>query len=543
MAVEFSARSRQQFIDQAEGEVYDLFIIGGGINGAGIARDAASRGMKVFLAEASDFASGTSSKSSKLIHGGIRYLENYEFHLVFEALSERSLLFEIAPHLVHPLEFMFPLYKGARVGMNLMGLGMWLYDALSLFQAPELHKRFAPSEAVAFNPSIKADGLLGAYSYYDAYMDDDRLVLESLRSAAGFGAALVNFAKVTKIKFPEDGSQLPHYLVSVLDTKTNVAKTVQCKHICSCLGPWTDEILGEFVPKWQDILRPTKGIHLTFHKDKLPLNSAVVMTDKDRIVFAIPRNEMTIIGTTDTDYQNSPSKVRAEKEDIDYLLRVANEYFPKFALSRDKIISTYAGVRPLVRDDAGTSGKTSREHSILSPTKGLTVVAGGKYTTYRKIAEQTVDKILKSFSLEEKIQFRQPQTRLALDPEITGDGYKNAIDEAPFVQHPTLSQSEILELVLRHGAHAFELLNRFPNHTYWQIETIFTLETSMCLHFVDFMTRRTPLFLADTQHGIQFSDQILAVFADFYSLSPEQISRERQTYLDLVKAEAQLLQS
>ncbi|MCB0371328.1 MAG: FAD-dependent oxidoreductase, partial [Bdellovibrionales bacterium] len=234
---------------------------GGGITGAGVARDAASRGLKVILIEANDFASGTSSRSSKLIHGGIRYLENLEFHLVFEALSERKLLFELAPHLVHPLRFLLPLYKGQRVGMFKMGLGMWLYDCLSLFEAPQMHEHLNKFETQERIPGINNNQLSGSYEYSDAYMDDDRLVHETLRSAHQFGAHCLSYVKATGVEFKNQQKEIQ--FIECVDKETNHSFKIKAKHFVSTVGPWTDELAKIIVPHWNNIMRLSKGVHLT----------------------------------------------------------------------------------------------------------------------------------------------------------------------------------------------------------------------------------------------------------------------------------------
>ncbi|MCB0309518.1 MAG: glycerol-3-phosphate dehydrogenase/oxidase, partial [Bdellovibrionales bacterium] len=396
MNKEFSAETRQKNIKNLSDQVFDLLIIGGGINGAGIARDAASRGLTVALVEMNDFASGTSSRSSKLIHGGLRYLENLDFHLVFEALSERAKLFEIAPHLVHPLRFLVPLYKTGRVGPFKMGLGMWLYDVLALFDTPKMHCYYSSQEAIQRVPVLKPTLLNGAFEYSDAYMDDDRLVIETLRSANEAGAVAVNYVSAKQPLVNDQGELTGFECVDLMsDSKFNV----KARHIVSTVGPWTDQIGNKVYSDWKPIMRPSKGVHLTFSKEDFQIPCAVVMAAEQRIVFAIPRNEMVIVGTTDTDFKEDPSSIKTERKDVEYLLNVINDYFPGVQVTEEKIISSYSGVRPLVDDGAASEGKTSREHTIKTDKKRhFTYVAGGKYTTYRLIAEQAVDSILEDFS-------------------------------------------------------------------------------------------------------------------------------------------------
>lgn len=509
----FSFESRTQYISDLQEEYFDLVIIGGGITGAGVARDASLRGMRVALVESNDFASGTSSRSSKLVHGGIRYLENREFKLVFEALSERQKLFQIAPHLVHPLRFMIPLYRGGRVGMALMGLGMWLYDALSLFQAPQLHERLDPGECMRRLPSLQGKDLLGGYVYSDAYMDDDRLVFETLRSAHAAGAKAVSYVLASGAKFDEKGQVSG---VECTDKFTGKKFVVNGKHIVSTVGPWTD-LVGELFQKdWSKILRPTKGVHLTFEKKRLPLSSAVVMGAEKRIVFGIPRHEMVIVGTTDTDFSGDPSAVAVTADDVHYLLGVIAEYFPGAQIKKEDIVAAYAGVRPLVQDHSESEGKTSREHTIFTSQQKVTYVAGGKYTTYRLMAEQIVAETLQYFSIEDKVRFNQGYSETPLNPLVTVEaiGQKaNAIDCILALKDWTQAQAEVF--FDRHGGEAMRIISRYSSHQELiELEALHAIDQTMCFHLVDFYTRRFPLFLAEPDHGASVLDLVINVFAE-----------------------------
>lgn len=510
----FSFYDRQAALAAFKSEDFDLLIIGGGITGAGAARDAAMRGMKVALVEARDFASGTSSRSSKLIHGGIRYLENMEFKLVFEALNERTKLFEMTPHLVHPLRFMIPLYEDSRVGMFKMGLGMWLYDALALFQAPEMHERLNARESLERMSALKSQGLKGSYVYSDAYMDDDRLVHETLRSAHEHGARCANYIKAEKVKRDETGK-----IVAVVcrDQLSGQEHTIKAQHIISSVGPWTDELGSHIYEKWKNVLRPTKGIHLTFPKGRLPLTSAVVMGAEkgSRIVFGIPRHEMIIIGTTDTDYKGSPEDVVATEEDVRYLLKVIDEYFPGAQITKDDIIASYAGVRPLVADGSASEGKTSREHVIWSESDGITFVAGGKYTTYRLMASQVVDECLKYFSTERQIQFKSANTATPLNEWTGPEAYQEALMTFEHWPSEHCSWEEKKLLAERYGLEAQSLMEKYwSTHSYWEIEAEEAIENTMCISLVDFYARRVPLVLAEADHGLGHLDKVAGIFAD-----------------------------
>ncbi len=541
---------RQLSLSNFRNKTYDLLIIGGGIVGAGIARDAASRGMSVALVEKNDFAYGTSSRSSKLIHGGIRYLENKEFGLVFEALSEREKLYEIAPHLVHPLRFVLPVYKDSRVGMGLMSLGMWLYDILSLFQSP-FHERLSPQKSLDHMPLLKSNGLEGAFIYSDAYMDDDRLVIETLRSACSFGADVANYVEALDWSHEVDknGTLIYHQIkVKNLEPANDFDKAksnfqIKAKHVVSCVGAWTDSVAPHFDPHWKKQLRPTKGIHITLKKDRLPLKDAVVMAvDKEnRIVFGIPRHDMIIIGTTDTDFKGELDGVVATKDDIQYLLKIVGEYFPGAQLTEKDIIATYAGIRPLVDDGSKTEGKTSREHKIISNTKlGITFVMGGKYTTYRKMSQDVVETILKCFDIESKVKFCNSKTNEALNPLCTVD----QLDKAKYLAQSWsqifhLQLNEVSFLVERHGMEAEEILKfgKLNKLSMWEVELHHAVRNTMCLHLVDFFTRRTPLFLAEKNHGIELAEILALHMQNELNWSESQRNDEKNKLVDHIRHE------
>lgn len=505
---------RLKIIQKMEQETYDLVIVGGGINGAGVARDAASRGMKVALVEASDFASGTSSRSSKLIHGGIRYLENKEFGLVFEALSERSILFKMAPHMVHPLRFLLPLYKGSRVGMFKMGLGMWLYDALSLFRAPKLHERLTAKKSVERISILEPKNLLGSYVYSDAYMDDDRLVIETLRSADNMGADLISYARAVGASFDKEKVSA----IECEDVLTGKKFVVRGIHFVSTVGPWTDRLGKTLLKDWKTILRPSKGVHITLTKDKLPLPCAMVMATEDerRIVFGIPRHEMIIIGTTDTDFKDSPENVKTTKEDVDYLLHVINQYFPG-AVKKKDIVASYAGVRPLIDDGSQTESKTSREHVIISDPRNITFVAGGKYTTYRLMAEQTVNSALKTFDPANKKEFKASNTKKPLNPKVNVESFrKNNLLVQSLLKRVHFLEEEVRVLVDRHGAEASDIVEQYYSPVQkspWEMEAGFAIDNCMCGKLIDFYLRRSPLILSRLDHGIGLIEPLSIVFS------------------------------
>ena len=456
---------RKKQTSEAESSYFDLVIIGGGITGAGIARDASGRLMKVALLEKGEFASGTSSKSSKLIHGGIRYLERLEIGLVLESLRERAILFEIAPHLVHPLPFVVPIYKKSRIGMNKMSVGMCLYDLLAFCGGGSLavHQRLNVKQTL-YQVPLKQKDLLGSFIYLDAYTDDRLLTIETMASAQRQGALCLQDAFVEKAILKNNQCEA----VQVRCAKTNKQFVVRAKHFVGALGPWIDIFGQKNFAKWETSLFPTKGVHIILKKEKLNINHAVVVPDdkNSRIIFVIPRDDFLLVGTTESKYQEDPNEVKVLPEDVDYLLTQCINYFPKMKATQKDIIGAYAGVRPLVKkDNKLTSTHVSRRHKIWTDRqslKNVTFVAGGKLTTYRKIALDVVDHILKTFPLEDRLGFTHSRTLEPLNPRITVAQIQKALQMIPIWSKETGESAEHLQkLVYRYGMETEDILNSY----------------------------------------------------------------------------------
>lgn len=376
------------------GDGFDLLIIGGGITGCGAARDAARRGLRACVVEMEDLASGTSSRSSKLVHGGLRYLEQGEFQLVFEAVSERRVLQDIAPHLVNPLGFLFPVFKTSRRGVFTINMGMWVYDGLALFRSPRRHRKLSKAQIKKEYPLLDDQHLKGALLYYDCATDDARLTLETALDAESQGAAILTHTKVITLNRGEGGRLVG---ARVQNQLTGEVRDIRANAIINATGPWTDKTRALRGGEAPPLLKPTKGVHLVVDATRLPVGTAVVhFHPKDgRVLFVIPWGDRTYIGTTDTFYEGDPSEVCADKADIDYLLDAANHYFPAAALRYADVISTWAGLRPLIAPpDAASASAVSREHEIRVDPDGLITIAGGKLTTYRRMAAQVVEESL-----------------------------------------------------------------------------------------------------------------------------------------------------
>jgi glycerol-3-phosphate dehydrogenase len=374
---------------------YDVLVVGGGITGTGIARDAALRGLRTALVEQDDFASGTSSRSSRLIHGGVRYLEHRHFHLVFEASRERRTLLRIAPHLVTPLRFVWPVYQGARVPGWKLGAGLLLYDALSLWRNVARHRRLSASAVLIREPRLEAHGLTGGAEYYDAATDDARLTLANALAADQAGATVVNHAAVRGVVRDADGwvsgARVHH-------TLTGEEIEVAAEVVVNATGPWTDEIRRLADPESPRTVRGSKGVHIAVPAERVGNRGAVTLLSAldGRVMFVLPAGHHTIIGTTEAEARAGPGEVRASVSDVEYLLESANAAFPHAHLTREDVVSAWAGIRPLAAA-AQTRGEdpagASREHAITTDPSGMLTVTGGKLTTYRAMAAEVVDAV------------------------------------------------------------------------------------------------------------------------------------------------------
>ncbi len=372
----------------------DLLVVGAGINGAAIAHLAAGAGARSALLEKGDFAGGTSSKSTKLLHGGIRYLENLEFDLVQESLKERHIQWQAAPHLVKPLSFIIPVYRHDPRPLWMMKAGVWLYDFLSGRCRIGAHRALSVDEILALAPGIQADGLVGGVEYFDAQMDDARICLENALMADAKGAAVANYVEV--VDFIKDGRGKA-VGVKAKDLLGGNLLEIRAKTLIVTAGPWADALIRLDQPQAVGRLRLTKGVHIVY-EDQIAPSAFLLQSRSDRrIFFVIPFKGHSLIGTTDTDDQQGPEKVRADEADIRYLLQEASRVFPHIRFDPSKIITTFAGLRPLVADQ-GHPSRVSRKHSIECSSSGIWFVMGGKYTTYRAIAEEAIQKAMPHLS-------------------------------------------------------------------------------------------------------------------------------------------------
>ncbi|MGH7531177.1 MAG: glycerol-3-phosphate dehydrogenase [Gemmatimonadales bacterium] len=505
----FSHQSRAAALAAMAAQPVDVLVIGGGITGAGIARDAALRGFRTALVDKADFGGGTSSHSSRLIHGGIRYLEHAQFRLVFEASRERRVLLRVAPHLVRPLRFLFPVYRGARVPAWKLRAGMWLYDLLAAFRNVKRHRWLGARQARRLVPGLRDRGLAGAALYYDAQVDDARLVLATVRAAARAGALVANYAAVTSLLKP-DGRVRG---ATVRDATSGETRYVRALTVVNAGGPWVDAIRRLDDDTAPPLLRPTKGAHVAVARARLGAAAAdgreqgvTLFSPIDgRVFFVLPWRGLSYVGTTDTDAEESPDAVRVTAADVTYLLRSANAAFPDAHLTPADVISVWAGLRPLLREDgAGAApSQVSREHRVVESPHGLITMAGGKLTTYRVMARDAVDRV--AARLREMdgrpLAAAPPTDRLPLPGGEAAD--LDVLVESARARG--VSEGVARHLVAHYGSEAAAVLNLVdreralgaaivPGRPEIWAEVTHAVEREMALRVQDVLIRRLHLF-------------------------------------------------
>jgi glycerol-3-phosphate dehydrogenase len=527
---------------------YDIVVIGGGITGTGIARDAALRGLHVALFEKGDYASGTSSKSSKLVHGGLRYLEHGEIGLVFESVSERRVQTRVAPHLVRPLPFLIPIYKGAKPGLEMMNFGLWIYDSLALFRAPRIHKTFRGTRAaLELEPALRAEGLRGALEYYDCNTDDARLVLENALDARVLGAACHTYTEVTRFERQADGRISG---VHVRDRLTGAARLVTSRVVILAAGAWTDEMIARFeIPIERPVLRRTKGVHIVVPRERLPLARAITLISPidHRVMFAIPWRERTVLGTTDTDFVGTADEVAADAADVAYLCESGNGVFPDAHLTPADVISTWAGLRPLIAAPPNVDeSDVSREHEVFTRTDGLVIIAGGKLTTYRRMARQAVGETLKLMDqLGETVVVKKlstkgrplPGAEGLPQPDLEGVAaigrllmadFQLDVDTATHLCGVYGARATLLATRIAVDPALGERLDRELPYVWAEIEFAATHDLARTVE--DVLARRVPLLLVSRDQGLGVSERVADLLARLLDWSPAQRSEMLAQY-------------
>ena len=510
-------------------------MIGGGITGSGVARDAALRGLTVALVERDDFASGTSSRSSRLIHGGLRYLEHGYLQLVVEASAERRRLLRLAPHLVRPLAFTWPVYRGARVARWKLGAGLALYDALSLFRNIAGHRRLSAAEIAQREPALAREGLVGGAVYYDAATNDSRLTLANALGAAAAGAVIVNHAEVRKLVL-EQGRVTGAVVADRLgDTERRI--TVRARIVVNATGPWTDAIRRLEDPGAPPAVRATKGAHVAVTRARIGNRDALTLLSPvdGRVMFVLPAGPNAIIGTTDTDTAVPPDNVRACERDVRYLLESANAFFPAARLAPGDVVSAWAGIRPLVASGFGDGpASASREHSIVRTAHGVIEITGGKLTTYRVMAAQVVDAALAALGRDGG---RPPTESVPLpggDMESIAEEVALAtasVGAAATARHLVESYGakwrDVWEIAMADRALAEQLVPGLP---YLRAEMVYGVTAELACTLADLLIRRTHAAFEMRDRGRAAATEAARIIAPLLGWSGDDVTERLREY-------------
>jgi len=541
----FSNLNRKEITKAIQKDVFDLLIIGGGITGAGIALDAASRGLKVLLLEQNDFSSGTSSKSTKLIHGGLRYLKQFDFWLVKEVGSERAIIHNLAPHLVVPDKMILPIIENGTYGSWLTSIGLKIYDILASVEGDDKRKMLNKEEALLKEPLLPADILEGAGYYAEYRTDDARLTIEVLKTAVRYGSKAVNYCKVKELSYSD--KKINGAIVQ--DLLQDKELMVKAKYVVNATGPWVDLLRDkiDLSPSTGKRLQLTKGVHLVFPFEKLPIKQSIYFDVPDgRMMFAIPRGKITYVGTTDTKYDGDPKDVKTELVDAMYLVHAVNHMFPDIELELKDIQSSWCGLRPLIYEEGKTAGELSRKDEIFESETGLITIAGGKLTGYRKMAERIVDLVDKRISKDYGYQLKQVQSEAI---PLTENSFKNYIEVQHFIKSliPELekhgfSKKDIKALVYRYGNQLTMVLKKFDELTdadatirMAKAEFWFALNFEMIVEPLDFFERRTGMLYFDSLSIEKLKNPILKEFSKSFNWSDVTYKKQLKVLDDAVK--------
>jgi len=530
--------SRAAALERMAGETFDIVVIGGGITGAGTALDAATRGLSVALVEQRDWAAGTSSRSSKLIHGGLRYLEQLDFALVREALREQTLMLDrLCPHLVRPVPFLFPLTKPVWERAY-VGAGTLLYDLLAGRRALPRHRHLSHATAMRVFPGLKRDALVGAIQYYDAQVDDARHTLTVARTAALHGAALATSARVTELL--RSGSGVAGVRFRDLESGRDIE--VRARQVINATGVWTDRI-QDMAGRGGIRVRASKGIHLVVPRDRIHGDSGLILRTATSVLFVIPWRHHWIIGTTDTDWNLDLAHPAASRRDIDYILGTVNAFLAQ-PLSHADIEGVYAGLRPLLHGESEATSKLSREHAVSQSVAGLITVAGGKYTTYRVMAKDAVDMAARGLDHRSV-----PASCTHRVPLVGANGYAAYVNRRETIARQTgLPVQQIQHLLERYGSRLTEVLALIAERPdlgaplegaadYLRAEVTYAVSHEGALHLDDVITRRTRISIETFDRGVSAAPTVAALMGEVLGWDEATRARELHHYEARVRAE------
>jgi glycerol-3-phosphate dehydrogenase len=526
----FSSRKRQMLLEQMNENVYDALIIGGGITGCGIALDAASRGLKTALVEMQDFAAGTSSRSTKLVHGGLRYLKQFEIKMVSEVGKERAIVYENGPHVTTPEWMLLPIYKEGTFGKWSTSVGLWVYDHLAGVKKSERRTMLSAEETLQKEPLLKKEGLLGGGYYVEYRTDDARLTIEVVKKAAELGAHAVNYVKVEEFLYEEKKI----IGVRCVDQISGRSYTVYAKKIINAAGPWVDTLREKDRSKTGKTLRLTKGVHIVIDQKRFPLKQAIYFDTPDgRMVFAIPRDGKTYVGTTDTFYNADIANPKMTSQDRDYLINAVNGMFPSVRLTEKDIESSWAGLRPLIHEEGKAPSEISRKDEIWQSPSGLITIAGGKLTGYRKMAEMVVDLVVKQLSEKGYGTLKPCQTKML---PISGGDVGPSQTFLQFVEKKAalarqygFTEEQGRQLAKQYGANVdrlFEISQKYNEESMLPRDIfatlVYAIEEEMTVKPVDYFIRRTGALLFHIDWVRRWKNPVIDYMANTLNWTEEQ---------------------
>lgn len=530
-----SALDRPDLLHQLQTTHYDLLIIGGGITGVGIALDAASRGLKTALIEKEDFSSGTSSRSTKLIHGGLRYLKQFEIALVREVGSERAIVHRLAPHLVTSEKMLLPLIKGGTFGKLITSFGLMVYDILAGVETIDQRKMLSKEETLKREPLLDGDNLEGGGIYAEYRTDDSRLTIEVMKTAVKHGATCINYVSAEDFIYTDGKISGARVRDGLNDSEFEIRSSL----IVSAAGPWVDELRDKDHSLQGKKLHLTKGVHLVLPHHKFPVRQAVYFDVPDgRMIFAIPRGKITYIGTTDTDYTGDKNNVTTDQHDVDYLLNAVNHAFPSVNITIDDVQSSWAGLRPLIHEEGKSASELSRKDEIFISDSGLISIAGGKLTGYRKMAERVVDKVAQKYNrINASIDLKDCFTeKIILQGGEFGDAQGVKIYSQFLNENYQISVDEANYLIDNYGKQAEVILSRWKEDSDRNViyaEVDFCIENELVLTLCDFFIRRTGRLYFDIESVRKYYKHIADHMRSIFSWNDKRYKNE---ILNLEKA-------
>jgi glycerol-3-phosphate dehydrogenase len=531
----FSVLNRKQEFEKIQNTIFDLLIIGGGITGAGIALEASSRGLNVCLIEKNDFASGTSNKSTKLIHGGLRYLKQFEIGLVHESGTERAILNTLAPHLVVPEKMLLPLIEGGSYGKTMTSIGLMVYDFLADVNDDDKRKMLDKNKTLKKEPLLDDQFLLGGGYYTEYRTDDARLTIEILKKASEFGVTIINYCEMTSFNYTDSIIEN----IECIDPISKERIIIKANHYVSATGPWVDIIRKKDVSINNKRLHLTKGVHIVFPYEKLPIKQSIYFDVPDgRMVFAIPRGKTTYVGTTDTNYSGNLDHVVTTISDVNYLLNAINTMFPSVKLTVEDVESNWAGLRPLIHEDSKDPSELSRKDEIFVSDSGLISIAGGKLTGYRKMAHRVVETVLKTLSKENKEHIKESFTDTI--PLVT-PALKSSEDVTLYIN---TIEKQLLDFGITDTFYPQYLCSTFGKNTDVILEKATTLsgtpnerlvkaELWYCIHYemtntvADFFVRRTSRLYFDIKSINKHIELVLMDMTQYFNWDADRISAEK----------------